>query len=65
MVRDAWSVAVAQRLEREYLSVAGRALASEYVSSPIEVSWDFFLFLELLEQPHLVEVLRAEHSKGT
>ena len=24
-----------------------------------------FLFLELLEQPHLVEVLHAEHSKGT
>ena len=31
-------VAVAQRSEREHLSVAGRASASEYVSSPTERS---------------------------
>ena len=31
-------VAVAQRSEREHLSATGRALASEYVSSPIERS---------------------------
>jgi len=36
MVRDAWSVAAAQRSEREHLSTTGIALASEYVSSPTE-----------------------------
>ena len=36
MVRDAWSVAAAQRSKREHLSATGRALASEYVSSQIE-----------------------------
>jgi len=63
-VRDAWSVATAQRSKREHLSAAGRASASEYVSSPTERSVGSFLFQELLEQPHLVEVLHAEHSEG-
>ena len=51
-------------LEREHMSVAGRASASEYASSPIERSVGSFLFQELLEQPHLVDVLHAEHSRG-
>ena len=59
-------VAVVQMLEREHLSATGRASASEYVSNPIERSvGSFFLFRELLEQPHLVEVLHGEHSEGT
>ena len=50
MVRDAWSVATAQRLEREHLLVVYGASASEDVSSPIERSVaSFFLFLKLLE----------------
>ena len=58
-------VAVAQMSEREHFSVAGRASASEYVSSPTERSvGSFFLFRELLEQPHLVDELHAEHSRG-
>ena len=57
MVRDAWSVIADPRSEREHLLAAGKALASKYVSSPTERSDGVFLFLELLEQPHLVEVL--------
>ena len=44
MVRDAWSVATDRRPEREHLSAAGRASASEYVSSPTERSVGVFLF---------------------
>ena len=58
-------VVVAQRLEREHLSTASRALASEYVSSPTERLIGSFLFQVLLEQPHFVDVLHAEHSRVT
>lgn len=66
MVQDAWSVAAAQRSEREHLLATGRASSSEHVSSPTERSvGSFFLFRESLEQPHSVEVLHVEHSEGT
>ena len=42
MVRDAWSVAAAQRSEREHLSAVGRASTSKYVSSPTERSVESF-----------------------
>ena len=41
-VRDAWSVAAAQRSEREHLLVTDGASASEYVSSPTERSVGVF-----------------------
>ena len=58
-------VVVAQRSEREHMSATGRASASEYVSSSTERSIGSFLFQELLEQPHLVDVLNVEHSRVT
>ena len=45
MVRDAWSVTAAQRSEREHLSAAEEASASEYVSSPTERSVGSFFFV--------------------
>ena len=45
MVRDAWNVAIAQRSEREHLSVADGASALEYVASPTKRSiGNFFCF---------------------
>ena len=65
MVRDAWSVAVAQKSQREHLLATEGASTSEGVSSPTGRSAGRFLFLELLEQQHLGEVLHAKHSKGS
>ena len=57
-------VAVAQISEREHLSAAGRASASEYVPSPTECSiGSVFLFQVLLEQVDRANVLHAEHSR--
>jgi len=44
MVRDAWSVAAAQRSEKEHLSAAEGASASEGVSTPTERSVERFFF---------------------
>jgi len=57
-------VAMAQRSEREDLSVVGRASVPEYVSQQ-RGQLEVFLFRALLEQPHLVDVLYAEHSRVT
>ncbi len=45
MVRDSWSVAAAQRSERENLSATSRASTSEYVSSSTERSVGSFFFV--------------------
>ena len=45
-------VVVVQRLEREHLSAAGRASASEYVSSPTERSVGIFLSSESCGNNH-------------
>lgn len=43
-MRDAWSVVATQRSEREHLTAAEEASASEYVSSPTERLVGSFLF---------------------
>ena len=51
---------------REHFSAVEEASALEDVSSPIgRLVGRCFLFLELLEQQRLGEVLHVEHSKGS
>ena len=59
-------VAVAQMSEREHLSVAGRASASEYVSSPTEgLVGSVFCSKCCWSKVDWADVLHAEHSRVT
>ena len=59
-------VVVAQMSEREHLSAAGRASASEYVPSPTDWSvGSFFCSKCCWSKVDRADVLHAEHSRVT
>ena len=58
-------VVVTQMSEREHLSAIGRDLASKYVLAQQSGQLGVSLFQVLSEQVDRVDVLHAEHSKGS